>query len=213
MASRRLNNWQLNELPAPSTARALLVFVIMVGITPAGAMWFESSMTTHMLVQLPLLIVLGAVCYQPKAQLNSFLTRIDPLGAIAFICYTGWMLFWMLPLNLDLATIEPSVRLLKLISVPIGIGCCFRWLWHQSNAVLKCVVVFETWASVTRLGWLYIESPLQLCSSYLIGEQQRVGTLLLVISGISATVAVFYSLFGSFNKKNDSTLAKSTSNG
>lgn len=163
-------------------------------------------MASHMLIQLPLLIVMGATCFQPKVQLNAVLTHIDPHGAIAFICFTGWMFFWMLPLNLDLATIDPSIRLLKLISVPIGIGFCLRWLWHQSNAVLKCVVIFEAWASITRLGWLYIESPLQLCSSYLIGEQQRVGTLLLVVSAFSATVIIFYALFGAFDEISDSTL-------
>lgn len=168
-------------------------------------------MANHMLVQFPLLIVMGATCFQPKVQLNALLTHIDPHGAIAFICFTGWMFFWMLPLNLDLATINPAIRLLKLISVPIGIGFCLRWLWHQSNAVLKCMVIFEAWASITRLGWLYVESPLQLCSSYLIGEQQRVGTLLLVVSAISATVVIFYALFGSFSKKADSSLGNTSS--
>lgn len=196
----------LPNLPAsqwllPVIARLLLGIIIIVGYTPQGALWFESSMIKHMLVQLPLLIVLGAVSFQPKTRIRNFLVRVDPLGGIAFISITGWMLFWMLPLNLDLATIDPTVRLLKLISVPLGVGLCFRWLWHQANTVLKCVVVFEVWASITRLGWLYIESPLQLCSSYLIGEQQRVGILLLVISGISAVAIVFYSLFGSFENK------------
>lgn len=136
------------------------------------------------------------------------LGKIDPLGIIAFIFFTGWMWFWMLPLNLDLATIDTSARLLKLISVPIGIGFCFRWLWHQTNALFKCMVIFEIWASITRLGWLYLESPLQLCSSYLIGEQQQVGALLLQVSAIAAIIAVLYSMLGSFTKDIDCKLAK-----
>lgn len=198
--------------PIPMIAHIQLGFLIALGLTPQGALWFESSMVTHMLVQFPLLIALGFTIFEPNAQLNAFLTRVDPLGAIAFIVFTGWMLFWMLPLNLDLATIDPAIRALKLISVPIGIGWCVRWLWHQATTVLKCVVVFEIWASITRLGWLYVESPQQLCSSYLIGEQQQVGKILLIISVISGIILVAYSLFGTFNKNTVDKLLKSPSN-
>lgn len=197
--------------PIPMIARILLGVLIVLGLTPQGALLFESTMVTHMLVQFPLLIVLGATIFEPKAQLNAFLAEVDPLGAIAFISFTGWVLFWMMPLNLDLATIEPAIRALKLISVPIGIGWCLRWLWHQATTVLKCVVVFEVWASITRLGWLYVESPQQLCSSYLIGEQQSVGKILLIISAIGGSIIVAYSLFGTFNKNYASKLAKSPS--
>lgn len=184
-------------------AGLLLIFFVVVGISPKGAAWFESSMAMHMLVQFPLLILIGAACFHHNLHINRALKIIDPLGAIAFISFSGWMWFWMLPLNLDLATIEPSVRLLKLISVPLGIGFCFRWVWQNANPVFKCVVVFEIWASITRLGWLYIESPLQLCSSYLIGEQQQVGSLLLIMSACSAVLIIFYAIFGSFNKNID----------
>ena len=165
-------------------------------------------MIMHMLVQFPLLILAGAACFYPAGRLKPVLEKVDPLGAIAFICLTGWMWFWMLPLNLDLATIEPFMRLLKLVSLPIGIGFCFRWFWYRANAVFKCVVVFEIWASITRLGWLYIESPLQLCSSYLIGEQQQVGAMLLMASAFSAVVVIFYSMFGTFDKNPDLEVAK-----
>jgi len=194
-------------------AAALLLFLTITGLIPQGALWYESSMTMHMLVQFPLLIISGAIAFNPKDRFYASLVKIDPLGAIAFICFTGMMWFWMLPINLDLATIDPATRLFKLLSVPVGIGFCFRWLWHRLNGVFKCVILFEIWASVTRLGWLYIESPEQLCSSYLIGEQQQVGTLLLLISAVTAAIAVIYSLFGSFNKNIEGKLANHSGNG
>jgi len=184
-----------------------LIALIITGLSPVGAMWFESSMKMHMLIQFPLLIVVGAIAFNPNARVYTALEKMDPVGAIAFIWFTAMMWFWMLPLNLDLATIDPAVRLLKLVSVPIGIGFCFRWFWHRSKAVFKCVIVFETWASITRLGWLYIESPEPLCSSYLIGEQQAVGTLLLQTSAVTAVGVVLYSIFGSFGGNIDRDLA------
>ncbi len=184
----------------PKIAGMLLVIIIIWSATASGAHWFESSMSRHMLIQLPLLIALGFAFFQPRASTHAALMKTDSLGAIAFISITGWMLFWMLPINLDLATSDPWIRLLKLVSLPIGIGFCIRWFWNRANAILKCVLVFEIWASITRLGWLYIESPLQLCTSYLIGEQQVVGYMLLIISAISALLIVTYSLFGTFDK-------------
>jgi len=160
-------------------------------------------MVRHMLLQMPLLVVAGVWLLQVGVKRNKRFNLtariIDPYGASALVLGTGWMLFWMIPLHLDLATIDPLFRVLKVVSVPLGIGLCFGWVFSKANLLVKMVIGFELWASVTRLGWIFVESPEQLCSSYLIGEQQQVGTVLLLISAVVAVTALLYGVLGNFS--------------
>lgn len=182
----------------------LLLSVLGFGVyclTPVGMTVFESSMVRHMLIQLPLLGVAGALLL-PRcgAAIPAWLLKIDPAGAIGLIVASGWMLYWMLPVSLDMATIDPAHRLLKVVFVPLGIGFCVRWAWRQAGPVLRIIIAFEVWASIARLGWLYVESPEQLCSSYLLGEQQIVGEFLLALSAVSCVAGLVWGFFGSFKE-------------
>lgn len=180
-------------------ARAGLVFIALC-IIPSIARIFESSMTGHMLVQLPLLSVAGGLLLAKGSVIYQYANRFDPKGVIALVFGSGWLLFWMLPMNLDFAASEISYRLLKLVSVPLGIGLCFRWVWMRSHLIVRIVVLFEAWAGAVRLGWLYLESPEQLCSSYLIGEQQVVGKILLSVALAAGVVGMVWGIFGKFQQ-------------
>lgn len=125
--------------------------------------------------------------------------KFDPIGAIALVIGSGWLLYWMLPMNLDFAITDIGYRLLKVVSVPLGIGLCFRWAWIRSNSIVRIVVLFEAWAAAARLGLLYLESPEQLCSSYLIGEQQVVGKLLLLGAMFAGFSGLIWGIFGKFH--------------
>jgi len=111
-------------------------------------------------------------------------------------------------LNLDQAAFDPQFRALKLVSVPLGIGLCLRWICTRSYPIVRIVIFFELWASVARLGWLYIESPEQLCSNYLIGEQRLVGTVLLTLALLTGLIGLFIGIFGSYAKLPNKHIAK-----
>ena len=182
-----------------STRRQLAASLfIAANLSPAAIVVFEATMVSHMLVQLPLLCISGALIARDNPALQRWLLRLDRGGAIALVIGSGWLFFWMLPVNLDLATLDYRYRLLKVLSVPLAIGLCLFWAWCRSSALLKLVLLFEAWASITRLGWLYIESPVQLCSRYLLSEQLLTGRLLLAASALLAGAALAWGLFGSF---------------
>lgn len=198
---KALSAWMFGvSVPSSSLPAASLLALAIFSMTPAGISTFESSMVGHMLVQLPLLGLAGAILLPQEGPASTWLARVDSGGAIALIVGSGWLLFWMLPVSLDRATIDPAYRILKLISVPLGIGLCLRWTWCQAGPVLRIFMAFEGWASVTRLGWLYVESPEQLCSSYLAGEQKFVGEILLIIAASTGIAALAWGLFGSFRE-------------
>jgi len=189
--------WQAKNA---SSLQLIIVVAVLGSLTPGARALFETTMIGHMLFQLPLLAAAGSWLTQLNHPLRQMLLRIDPAGAIALITGSAWLFFWMLPVNLDLATLEPGYRWLKIVSVPFGIGMCFYWVWSQASTLVKLVLLFEGWASITRLGWLYVESPLQLCSSYLLSEQLLTGKILLAISAMLGAAALLSALFGSFEK-------------
>ena len=174
------------------------LLILAISLIPDTARVFESSMINHMLIQLPLLAIVGAALVNFDGRIYRYGVSLDPHGFIALIAASGGLFFWMLPLNLDLATGDPIYRALKVVTVPLCVGVSLKWVWLRCHPIIKIVVVFEIWAAAARIGWLYLESPGQLCSNYLIGEQQIVGRVLLMLSAVTGVIGLFYIIFGSF---------------
>ena len=156
-----------------------------------------------MLLQLPLLVLVGWFIPLQFPIVREFLDRYDPHAAIAVVFLVGFSLFWMLPVNLDLVVSDTLFRMFKVVSVPLFIGLGLKWVWLCAHPILKIVVLFELWAAITRLGWLFLESPEQLCSNYLIGEQRIVGTALLGVSLLTGVAGLLIGIFGVYADAQD----------
>jgi hypothetical protein len=184
----------------------VLVAVSVAGLFPPVAALFESSLRMHLLVQMPLLAICGGCWVYRSARLKRGLARIDPSGGIALVVGSGWMICWMLPLSMDLATFDPAVRLLKIVTVPVFVGAALTWSWLRLGPIGRGVMLLEAWAMFGRLGWVFLISPVQLCSNYLIDDQQRTGSLLLGAALVSAVLVALWALFGPFRKSQPSEL-------
>jgi hypothetical protein len=178
----------------------------VAGLFPPVAALFEASMRMHLLVQMPLLAVCGGYWVWRSIRLKRRLARIDPSGGISLVVGTGWLLYWMLPISLDLATFDPAVRLLKIVTVPVCVGAALTWTWLRVGPIVRGVMLLEAWAILGRLGWVFLISPVQLCSNYLIGDQQRTGSLLLGAALVSAVAVALWALFGPFRKSHRTAL-------
>ena len=186
-------------------ARTVLLAVCVAGLFPPVAALFEGSMQMHLLVQMPLLAFCGGYWVYRSARLKRALERLDPTGGIALVIGSGWMIYWMLPLTMDLATFDPAVRLLKVVTIPVCVGGALTWSWLRFGPIGRGVVLLEAWAILGRLGWVYLISPVQLCSNYLIDDQQRVGSLLLSAALVSAVVVALWAIFGPFRQSHHRT--------
>ncbi|MGH8820036.1 MAG: hypothetical protein ACREWJ_01930, partial [Rhodoferax sp.] len=103
---------------------------------------------------------------------------------------------WMLPLAMDAALDDPRVALAKFLSVPLLIGAPIALSWPRAGFVVRGVVLLELIATVFRLGWLYLISPVRLCSNYLLDDQQRLGRVLLVVGLVIVLVLVWKLMWG-----------------
>lgn len=151
-------------------------------------------MTCQMLVQLPLLAVVGwALAQGVPAAIDRRLAPWDQAGISGLLLASLVGLAWMLPRAMDASVDEPWVALAKFVSVPLLIGAPVALSWPRAGFVVRGIVLAEVIAMTLRLGWLYLISPQRLCSNYLLGDQQRLGRLLLVI-GLAVLLVVVWKL-------------------
>lgn len=154
----------------------------------------ESTMTLQMLVQVPLLALAG--WWIVHGLPDGFERRLagwnrGGISGLLLASLTG--LVWMLPLAMDAALDDPRVTLAKFLSVPLLIGAPIALSWPRAGFVVRGVVLVELIATAIRLGWLYLISPVRLCSNYLLDDQQQLGKILLVI-GFGILLALAWKL-------------------
>lgn len=168
--------------------------------TPAARQALESTMTSQMLVQIPLLALAGA--WLAKGLLPRFdrhLAGWDHQGISGLLLASITAMVWMLPLMLDAALADPRVALAKFLSVPLLIGAPVALSWQHAGFVVRGVVLLEVTATAFRLGWLYLISPERLCANYLLDDQIRLGRLLVAIGVAIVAFLAFKLMWGRFD--------------
>jgi hypothetical protein len=183
----------------PLLAAALLPALAAAPLRAA----LESSMTLHMLVQLPLLAGIG--CCLGRAWMRSTRTvaarALAPVqscnagGATGILAASFVMVLWMLPRCLDLARLDPAVDALKFMTVPAA-GLAVALSWPRLPVIARAVVHLEVIATLARFGWGYLAAQERLCLAYLADDQQRTGMLLLWLGAAYAIAVVWRPLFG-----------------
>jgi hypothetical protein len=154
----------------------------------------EASMTGQMLVQIPLLAVAGALLGISLSERVA--SRIEPWnrgGVTGLIVVTFAAAWWMLPLSLDAAVKSATTDLIKFLTVPLLIGLPLALSWPRMGFVLRGVLLFEAMATLFRMGWLYLISPVRLCNNYGLSDQQRLGAWLLV-AGVALLLGIAWQL-------------------
>ena len=157
----------------------------------------ESAMTRQMLLQIPLLALAGWWLAQgTPGWLEQRLARWNHRGISGLLLASLAGMVWMLPLAMDAALDDPRIEWAKFLSVPLLIGAPIALSWPRAGFVVRGVVLLELIATTLRLGWLYLISPVRLCSNYLLDDQQRVGKILLVVGFAILLVLVWKLMWG-----------------
>ena len=179
-------------------------------LAPPLRVWLESSMMLHMLVQLPLLFLVG-FCWGwawRRAPESTFpgralatLMRANRWGATGLIVAAFTLTLWMFPRLLDSARLDFNVDLAKFVTVSMLGGLAVTVSWRATPAIVRAVIHLEVIATFLRFGWGYLATEERLCLVYLLGDQQRTGWGLLVLGAIYAVVVVWRPLFGGLQIK------------
>jgi TRAP-type C4-dicarboxylate transport system permease small subunit len=68
-----------------------------------------------------------------------------------------------------------SMEVFKFISLPLLAGIPLRDSWKKLKPIVKNIIFYFFIIVFFGMGWLYIDSPVQLCNNYLIIEQITLG--------------------------------------
>lgn len=137
-------------------------------------------MALHMALELPLLFAIGlTAAHAAGPRLSHSLARWDPNGLVALLAASLVGAYWMLPVALDRAVLEPALGFAKAASL-VGAGLLLGASWRRVSLVLQVSFVLNAVGMLFVAGMLYHEAPEQLCSVYLAGEQALAGAAMVV---------------------------------
>ena len=177
----------------------LAALLVLVLLAPPVRRGLEATMTTQMLVQIPLLVAAGWLLFRAfPARVLARVERWNHRGISGLVLATAAAAFWMLPRSLDAATSHAPVAVAKYLSVPLLIGLPFAVSWPRMGFVVRGLFLVEFVATFFRLGWVYLISPIRLCNNYALNDQQRLGGYMLAIGGGLLVWLVWKLLWGRF---------------
>lgn len=173
----------------------LLLWLVLA--MPVARGLLEASMGLQMLVQMPLLALAGwLLARHVPRRVRHALAAWDQGGISGLLLASLASLPWMLPRAMDAALAVPWVELAKFATLPLLVGLPLALAWPRAGLVARGVFLMEMVATTFRLGWLYLVAPQQLCVNYLVADQQRLGTALLVLGVLATLVLACQLLWG-----------------
>ena len=161
--------------------------LLIIGISsiPAIKLRLESHLLSHVLIELPLLVIGGALIGQFILERRPEFARAIKKYSPAFLLISLFtFLYWMLPQSLDASLADPVYAIAKFISLPILLGIPLSLSALQSSPIAKAFIVCNLISMLLILGWLYTMAPIQLCNYYLQSEQKQLGQFMLMLASV-----------------------------
>jgi hypothetical protein len=185
-----------------ATCAAALLFLAL--LAPPVRHALEQRMTTQMLVQIPLLVIVGLfIARSLRDRVTAMIDDWNCRGITGLVLATMTSIFWMLPRMLDAAVTDALVAAAKYGSAPLLIGVPLALSWPRMGFIVRGVFLVECIATLFRLGWLYVISPERLCNLYLIEDQQRLGQWLMLIGAALFFAVAWKLMWGRFDLYSD----------
>ncbi len=160
-----------------------MIAAFLVGICFVLRGPLESDPVTHILVQLPLLVLAGALAVSGSVIVEGAWNR----GGVASLLVAVFAIaYWMLPRSIDAALASPVVEAAKFVSVPLLIGGPLVMGWPQAHPLLRGFLKAQAISMLGVLAFLYTHAPDRICNAYLASDQERLGYgFLFVALGVS----------------------------
>lgn len=170
-------------------AAACLVLLLML-VPPVRAM-VESSMTAHMLIQFPCLMLAGAgLAKALPAHWLSAAQRWNELGMAGLFGCALALAVLMVPRVLDLALVDARVEALKL-TVLVASGAALGLSWPRAGVVVQAFFLGNVLPMMAVVGTLYQDPATRVCNAYRLDDQQALGLGLVLIALATAALWLF----------------------
>jgi hypothetical protein len=163
-----------------------LLFLVLATATARDAL--ERVMVVHMLVQIPLLAIVGALGTAALPERvkawSAECNRGGISGTLLALIASSW---WMVPRALDWALASPLMEAAKFVTLPLFVGAPLALSWARLGSLGRGFVIANVLPMWTVVGWAYIAAPVRVCNFYLVDQQVVAGVGLV---GVSIAVGV-----------------------
>ena len=142
----------------------------------------EQSMAWHMVVQMPLLVLAGALAAMavPAGLRWAKLANFNRFGLTGFMAAQGIVAYWMLPLAIDRAVVNPGFDALKLLTLFIS-GMLLSDAFKRAPMALQLFFMGYWVSMMAWLGIYFATTDLRLCNAYSQASQVATGLSLLAL--------------------------------
>jgi len=159
---------------------ALLALLMAPPLRPA----LESSMSLHMLVQYPAVMLAGALLGASlPSKLATRLSEWNVLGIAGLGACALFLAVLMIPRVLDLALIDLRVEGAKVAALLFA-GAVLRPSWRAAGLVVQAFFLGSVVPMTVVIATLYQDSPIRLCNAYRIDDQEQLASGLLWLCGV-----------------------------
>jgi hypothetical protein len=175
-----------------STATSAIATTLAVALSvPPLRTLIEQNMAWHMVFQMPLLVVGGWFMFAGASDrpatsksvtwLNAF-ASLNQFGLTGFLLVTVAFSYWMLPLALDKAIVQPTADFTKITTLLLA-GVVLRESFRCAPVVVQLFFMAYWSSMLVWLGAYFMTTDLRLCNVYSLETQYTAGKGL-VASGI-----------------------------
>lgn len=162
-------------------------------LLPPARQALEATMTLHMLVQAPLLMLCGALLAGAlPAGGRARVAAWNAYGIVGLFATAVVLALVMIPRLLDLAVTDWRIDAAKALAL-VACGGALRLSWRRAGALVQGFFLGNVLPMTAAAGQLYQDSPLRLCNAYLLDDQVRLGQLLVALA-VFAGIAWFAQL-------------------
>jgi hypothetical protein len=172
-------------LGRPCVATAALAVLGLLALPPLRHA-LEAGMTTHMLVQFPLLAMCGAMlAHALLARWRAACDRWNAHGVSGLLAAALVLAVLMIPRVLDLALVDARLETAKWLALLLC-GASLRISWRPAGVLVQGFFLGNVLPMTVVAGHLFQDTPVRLCNAYLLDDQVRLGQWLV---GLAACVA------------------------
>jgi hypothetical protein len=176
---------RLLRMPAPARSTAGLALLAAATLPPLRHA-LESSMSLHMLVQYPVLLLAGALlgtALPPGTRRR--LAQWNTLGISGLTAFALILAVLMIPRVLDMALIDAPVQAAKVAALLFA-GAVVIPSWRAAGLVVQGFFLGNVLPMTVIAGTLYQDAPQRLCNAYRLDDQQQLGLALVWAAALVA---------------------------